>query len=53
MSFPVGGYFEDMDAFMKKPSQPTRFFSIAPKGTDLKPAGLYLIGYTRYALSLS
>jgi hypothetical protein len=47
MSFPIGGYFESMDVFLDAPSQPTRFFTIDPKGNDKKPAGLYLIGYTR------
>ena len=35
-----------MDAFLREPSQPMRFFSIDPKGGDMKPAGLYLVGYT-------
>ena len=47
MSFPVGGYFEDMAAFLGEPSQPTRFFSRDPKGRERKAAGLYLTGYTR------
>ena len=46
-SFPIGGYFENIQTFLKEPSRPTRFFSIDPKGNDMKPAGLYLIGYTR------
>ena len=32
---------------MKAPSQPSRFFSLDPKGHECKPAGLYLVGYTR------
>ena len=47
LSFPIGGYFEDMDCFLKEPSLPTRFFFINPKGNETKPAGLYLTGYTR------
>ena len=47
LAYPVGGYFESMDAFLDKPSQPTRFFSLNPSGKDIKTAGLYLIGYTR------
>jgi hypothetical protein len=31
-SFPIGGYFESMDVFLDAPSQPTRFFTIDPKG---------------------
>jgi effector-binding domain-containing protein len=36
-----------MDEFLHQPSKPTRFFSIDPKGRQKKPAGLYLVGYTR------
>jgi DNA-binding transcriptional MerR regulator len=46
-SFPIGGYFENMETFLHEPSRPTCFFSIDPKGRDVKPAGLYLIAYTR------
>ena len=47
MSYPIGGYFEDMAAFLKEPSRPTRFYSLDPKGQEKKEAGLYLIGSTR------
>ena len=47
MSYPIGGYFTDMNAFINKPSYPSRFFSLDPKGYDKKAAGLYLVGYTR------
>jgi len=47
MSYPVGGYFENMNVFLNQPSCPTRFFSLDSKGDDVKIAGLYLIGYTR------
>ena len=47
LSYPVGGFFESMDVFLDEPSQPTRFFSIDPKGNDKREAGLYLTGYTR------
>ena len=47
LAYPVGGYFESMDVFLNEPSQPTRFFSYDPNGTEKKEAGLYLIGYTR------
>ena len=46
MSFPIGGYFENMAALINDPTQPTRYFSLDPKGNDRKPAGLYLVGYT-------
>ncbi|MCL2821483.1 MAG: MerR family transcriptional regulator [Oscillospiraceae bacterium] len=47
LSYPVGGYFSTMDDFVGNPSKPTRFFTIDPKGKDLKEEGLYLVGYTR------
>lgn len=47
LSFPIGGYFDSMDDFLRTPSQPLRFFSLDPKGHDYKNAGLYVVGYTR------
>jgi len=47
LSYPIGGIFDCMDEFLSEPSQPTRFFSLDPKGNDRQAAGLYLIGYTR------
>ena len=47
LSYPIGGYFDDMAAFQNEPSQPTRFFSLDSKGSDLKKSGMYLVGYTR------
>ena len=47
LSYPVGGYFHSMDEFAYKPSHPTRFFSLDPKGHERKEEGLYLIGYMR------
>lgn len=47
LSYPVGGYFDNMKTFQNKPSEPSRFFSLDPEGNDIKPAGLYLIGYAR------
>ena len=35
MSYPVGGYWDSMAAFLDEPSQPMRFFSLDPKGHDL------------------
>jgi len=46
-SFPVGGLFRDMAAFEASPSTPDNFFSIDPAGKDEKPAGTYVVGYTR------
>jgi len=47
LSFPVGGYFENMDTFLKDPSRPERFFSIDPLGNHLRKRGDYLIGFAR------
>ena len=47
MSYPVGGYWDSMAAFLDEPSRPMRFFSLDPKGHEQKAAGLYLIGHTR------
>ena len=46
-SFPIGGYWTSMAAFLDEPSLPMQFFSIDPKGREQRPAGLYLNGYTR------
>jgi DNA-binding transcriptional MerR regulator len=46
-SYPVGGYWESMAAWLDEPARPMRFFSLDPKGHERKDAGLYLIGYTR------
>ena len=47
MSYPVGGYWPSMEAFLNEPSRPLRFFSLDPKGHEKRTEGLYLIGYTR------
>ena len=46
-AYPAGGYYEDIDAFMRAPGRPIRFFSHAPTGRDTIEAGDYLVGYTR------
>jgi DNA-binding transcriptional MerR regulator len=45
--YPIGGFFQDMDAFVSEPARPTRFFTIDPDGCEKKPAGCYLVGYSR------
>ena len=45
-SFPIGGYFKSMAAFLNAPSQPTRFFSLDPEGHETQEGGLYLLGYS-------
>jgi len=47
MSYPVGGYWDNITSFFNEPAQPARFFSLDPNGNDYMPAGLYLVGYTR------
>ena len=47
LSFPVGGYFDDMDSFVKSPNRPDHFVSIDPIGTHTRNAGDYLVGYVR------
>ena len=47
LSFPVGGYYDDMEAFAKSPELPNNFISIDPVGTHIQKAGDYLIGYIR------
>jgi len=47
LSYPVGGYFENMAAYSNEPSRPARLFSLDPKGNERKEAGLFLIGYSR------
>jgi len=47
LSYPVGGYYTNLDAYIAMPSQPTNFFSLNPVGKCSKPAGHYLVGYTR------
>ena len=46
-SFPVGGYWDSMKAFLENPSLPNRFYSLDPNGHEQKTGGLYLVGYTR------
>jgi DNA-binding transcriptional MerR regulator len=47
LSYPIGGYWTDMEAFLSSPSQPMKFFSLCPNGCHIRPEGLYLNGYKR------
>jgi DNA-binding transcriptional MerR regulator len=47
LGYPMGGYFDTVDEFLKTPSQPKRYYSLDPNGPDIKKAGKYLTGYTR------
>ena len=43
--YPIGGYYEDIDAFLNAPSQPTRFFSLDSAGDGRRKAGQYLVAH--------
>ena len=45
LHYPIGGYSEDIDAFLKTPAQPSRFFSLDPRGSSKRSAGQYLVGH--------
>lgn len=47
LSFPVGGYYNDLDSFRRAPAKPDRFISLDPRGMHTRKAGNYLIGYSR------
>ena len=47
LSLPVGGYHNDFKSFMKRASEPDRFFSFDPTGNRIIPAGKYVTGYFR------
>ncbi|MDR1042517.1 MAG: MerR family transcriptional regulator [Clostridiales Family XIII bacterium] len=47
LNYPIGGYFETTDDFWAEPSQPTCFFSLDPHGHHEKPAGRYVVAYSR------
>jgi DNA-binding transcriptional MerR regulator len=44
---PIGAYHDDMNAFLKTPSQPQKFFSLDPAGNTICKNGKYLAGYCR------
>lgn len=47
LSFPVGGYWDDMESFKEKPDKPDHFFSVDPSGKHIRKEGNYLIGFSR------
>ena len=47
LSFPVGGYHDDLATFLKAPGRPQCFCSLDPVGKHVKKAGAYLVGYAR------
>ena len=47
LSFPVGGYYDNLDSFKKAPGRPNHFISLDPTGMHTRKAGDYLVGYVR------
>lgn len=47
LGYHIGGYFDTFEEFFASPGHPKRFYSTDPNGLDVKPAGTYLVGYTR------
>jgi len=47
LHYPIGGYHENMDHYLKEPGRPSRFFSLDPTGNRKRTAGDYLIGFKR------
>ena len=47
LSFPVGGYWDNMKSFVKEPGRPDHFFSIDPLGKHRRKEGNYLVGFVR------
>ena len=47
LSFPVGGYHDNMESYVKAASTPDHFISIDPVGSYTQKAGDYLVGHVR------
>ena len=47
LSFPLGGYFDNLQSFIDNPMRPDRFFSIDPAGSRERTEGEYLVGFSR------
>ena len=47
LRYPIGGYYNDFETFLKTPSQPSHFLSLDPLGNSKRAAGQYLVGYNR------
>jgi effector-binding domain-containing protein len=45
LHYPIGGIYEDINVFLRAPSQPTRFFSLDPRGSDKRVAGHYFVAH--------
>jgi DNA-binding transcriptional MerR regulator len=47
LHYPIGGYYEDVEVFLRTPSQPTSFFSQDPRGNATRKAGKYLVAHNK------
>jgi len=47
LHYPIGGYYASIDDFLKAPGQPTRFFSLDPRGNSKRSAGQYLVAHNK------
>ena len=47
LHYPIGGYYEDINVFVNTPGQPSRFFSLDPRGNSKRSAGKYLVAHGR------
>ena len=47
LSFPVGGYHDNLESFLAAPDRPDHFISIDPVGIHTQKTGDYLVGYAR------
>jgi len=47
LHYPMGGWWDSMEEFLKNPVRPSRFYLVDPDGRRHKNAGRYLIGYNR------
>lgn len=47
LNFPIGAYYENMEAFSKAPRQHKHFISMDPTGNETKPSGEYLTAFSR------
>ena len=45
LSFPVGGYHNNIESFIAAPGRPDHFLSFDPVGNHIRKAGDYLVGY--------
>ena len=46
LSYPIGGYHQNMDNFIKAPGAPDHFYSLDPTGNRRWVEGKYLVGFS-------